>query len=73
MTDAVDQFIPDPDVCKEFHITPMTLWRWDRDEKLGFPPPIKIRNRNFRSRNALEAFKAKMLRFAIESRAEAAA
>jgi hypothetical protein len=65
-----DQFVPDPQVWREFNITEMTLHRWDNDEALGFPPKIKIRSRNFRSRAALEAFKAKMLRQAIVAKGE---
>ncbi len=64
----VDQLIPDPVVWKELGITPMTGWRYTHDPELDFPPPIKIRNRNFRSRLLLEAFKARMLRLAIETR-----
>lgn len=53
-----DYLVPDPQVQKEFSISAMTLWRWTQDQKLGFPPLIKIRTRNYRSRAALEAFKA---------------
>ena len=53
----VDQLVPDPIVWKEFGVTPLTLYRWTRDEALGFPPVIKINRKNFRSRRALEAFK----------------
>jgi hypothetical protein len=66
--DGVDELVPDPQVLKEFCITPMTLWRWDRDPELDFPPPIIIRKRKFRMRRLLEAFKARMLRLAIETR-----
>jgi hypothetical protein len=43
----------------------MAMWRWTHDQSLGFPPPIKIRNRNFRSRRALEDFKQNLLRKAL--------
>jgi hypothetical protein len=52
--------------------TPGSIWRWDRDPeliKLGWPPPIRIRSRKFRSRIALENFKRVMARRAIEQRA----
>jgi hypothetical protein len=65
-----DKFVPDPKVLCEFGITEMTLHRWDSDQALGFPPKIKIRNRNFRSRSALETFKATMLRRAIVAKSE---
>jgi hypothetical protein len=58
---APDSFVPDPQVCREFGITAMTLWRWTNDAALCFPPPIEIRKRNFRSRSALEEFKTRMI------------
>jgi predicted DNA-binding transcriptional regulator AlpA len=59
--DAPDQLVPDPQVWREFGISSMTGWRWTRDPTLGFPPPIKIRTRCFRSRRALEEFKRRMV------------
>jgi hypothetical protein len=64
--DTPDQLVPDPVVQKEFGILPMTLWRWDNDPRVGFPPRIKIGPRNYRSRRAIEEFKAKLLRKAVE-------
>jgi hypothetical protein len=71
--EPIDTLVPDPQVLKEFSITIMSLWRWDRDPALDFPPPIKIRNKNYRSRRQLEQFKARMLRLAIEARGGKAA
>ena len=70
-----DTFVPDPQVQKELGVTAMSIWRWDRDPeliKLGWPPPIRIRSRKFRSRIALENFKRVMARRAIEQRARSA-
>jgi hypothetical protein len=56
-----DELVPDPQVAREFSVTLMTLWRWDRDPKLaelGWEPPVKIRTRNYRRRRPLEKFKA---------------
>jgi hypothetical protein len=67
-----DRLVPDPLVQKEFGVTAMSIWRWDRDSeliRLGWPPPIRIRSRKFRSRIALEKFKRVMARRAIEQRA----
>ena len=69
-TPGHDTLVPDPQVQKEFGVTAMSIWRWDRDPeliKLGWPPPIRIRSRKFRSRIALENFKRVMARRAIES------
>jgi hypothetical protein len=68
--DEADTLVPDSRVRSEFgDITDMTLWRWTRDPELKFPPPIKIRRHNFRSRRALEEFKSRMLALAIRQRA----
>ena len=63
-----DELVPDPQVWRELGVTSMTGWRYTRDPKLGFPPPIKIRTRNFRSRRMLEEFKAALLRKALAER-----
>jgi hypothetical protein len=70
--DQPDVMVPDPQVCREFGITSMTLLRWTRDKHMDFPPPIKFsdrpNSRNYRSRVALEAFKQKMLKRATAIR-----
>ena len=74
-TPGHDALVPDPQVQKEFGVTAMSIWRWDRDPeliKLGWPPPIRIRSRKFRSRIALESFKRVMAQRAIEQRARSA-
>jgi len=63
-----DELVPDPEACREFSISSMTLWRWDHDIELDFPPPIVIRKRKFRIRRQLEEFKRRMLRNAIAQR-----
>ena len=61
---APDEFVPDPQVRSELNINPMRLHRWERDPGLNFPPKIKIRGHNFRSRKALEDFKQRMISMA---------
>lgn len=68
MSNASDELVPDPEVLREFHITAMTLWRWDRDPGLNFPPPIRIRKRKFRSRSGLDNFKQRLLQEAVDAR-----
>jgi len=63
--DPDDEFISDKTVIKEFDITKMTLWRWDRSAELDFPPAIYIERRKYRSRKMVEAFKQRLLRKAI--------
>lgn len=61
-TDTTDRLIPDPMVAKELGVSLMSLWRWTRDPKLDFPPPVKIRQRNYRSQRALDAWRARLVR-----------
>jgi hypothetical protein len=44
-TPSHDTLVPDPQVQKEFCVTAISIWRWDRDLeliKLGWPPPIRF-------------------------------
>jgi predicted DNA-binding transcriptional regulator AlpA len=68
-TEKPDTLVPDPEVWRELGVTSMTGWRYTRDPKLNFPPPIKIRNRNFRSRRMLEEFKRRLVQAALSERA----
>jgi hypothetical protein len=63
-----NELVPDKVVLAEFGICAMTIQRWTADPKLGFPPAIKIRERNFRSREQLEQFKARMVQAALDAR-----
>jgi hypothetical protein len=65
---VVDALVPDPQVAREFNVTLMTLWRWTNNPRLGFPPPVKIQNRNYRSRRKLEIFKLNLVNEAIRAR-----
>jgi hypothetical protein len=68
LPDNVPDEVPDPQVAREFNVTLMTLWRWDRDHRLaelGWEPPIKIRTRNYRRRRTLEKFKLALRNFGI--------
>jgi hypothetical protein len=73
-TPLPNQLVGDPVVAKEFGVSLMTLFRWSADPGLEFPPIVKIRGRNFRSRRQLEEFKENLIRKALmERRAEKAA
>lgn len=67
-TAAFDELVPDPQVCKELSISLMSVWRWDRNPELialGWPPPIYINKRKYRSRQQFEQFKR-----AVKTRAD---
>ena len=53
------KFLPARRVWERYGVTSMTLWRWLRDESIGFPQPVRIgRFRYFRIAE-LEAWEAK--------------
>ena len=62
---GVDELVPDPQVRREFGgVSEMCTWRWDRDPKmaaLGWPLPVRIGRRKYRSRKKIEACKANLL------------
>lgn len=43
-------------------VSNMTLWRWQRDESLGFPQPLVINGRRLWRLDALEAWEANQRR-----------
>jgi hypothetical protein len=69
---STDRLVSEPDVCAEFGISAMCAWRWDRDAKMiaqGWPAPIRLNRRKFRSRAALDAFKQNLVERAVRERA----
>ena len=38
----------------------MTIWRYERDPKLGFPKPLRIKRRKYWRVRDLEAFEARL-------------
>ena len=51
------RLLPDSQVRQRYGgISAMTLWRWDSDPALGFPKPVRINNRKYRSEDELDAF-----------------
>jgi hypothetical protein len=69
--EQVIELVPDPDVAKEFGTSLMSIWRWDQDPamaELGWPPPVKIRKRNHRVRQRIEAFKQTLIAKSIAER-----
>lgn len=54
-----------PNVAGEFNRNPRTIKRWIGDPKIGFPTPIRINNRLYVTRRALEDFKRRLLSAAL--------
>jgi len=56
-----DELVPDKQARKECgDVCRMTIYRWERDPELQFPPAILIRKRKYRSRILLEQFKTRL-------------
>jgi predicted DNA-binding transcriptional regulator AlpA len=51
-------YLPASAVRGRYGISDMSLWRWLRDEALGFPHPMRINGRRFWRLADLEAFEA---------------
>lgn len=44
-------------VCARFGgVTPMTIYRWERDERMGFPQPTYINGRKYYDDDELDEF-----------------
>ena len=50
------RYLPDPQVCRRYGVSAMTLWRWDHDPRINFPKPIRINRRKYRDEAELEAW-----------------
>ena len=55
----LSQLLPDRKVAERYGVCRRTLFRWDRNPTLGFPPPVRINNRKYRSVAELDAFDAR--------------
>ena len=65
-----EQLVPiTPDVAREFNRNARTVKRWIADPKIGFPTPIRINNRLYVARSALENFKQRLLSAALPGKA----
>ena len=51
-------FLTGPQVQARYQKSAVTMWRWVRDDALGFPAPIQINRRNFWRLSDLEAWEA---------------
>ena len=56
-----ETLIPDREVRRRLGVSTTTIWRWQQDESVGFPPAIYIRGRRFRDSEQLEAWRKKMV------------
>ena len=64
-----ETFVPvTPDVAREFKRNPRTIKRWIADPKIGFPTPVRLNNRLYVTRRALEEFKQRLIDAALSGK-----
>jgi hypothetical protein len=64
----IDQLVPDRLARAELGgVTAMTFYRRDSNPEAGWPPKIKMGNRNYRSRRALEEYKQRLMAEALKA------
>jgi predicted DNA-binding transcriptional regulator AlpA len=51
-------YLPAGHVRSRYGVSDMSLWRWLRDDALGFPQPIRINRRRFWRLSELKAWEA---------------
>jgi hypothetical protein len=59
VSQAGEELLPDPLVAKRYNVSTRTLPRWDADPGLGFPPPIRIKDRKYRRMSDLVKWERK--------------
>lgn len=57
-SNEVSTFLTGPQVQARYQKSHVSIWRWMKDEALGFPAPIKINRLNYWKLADLEAWEA---------------
>ena len=60
MSDTIDDYLTGPDLDRRYKRSSQTRWRWSKDPELGFPKPIKIKNRLLYRRAEIERWERSM-------------
>ena len=60
-TQPKPKYISAKDVMNRFGVSVMTLWRWERDESLGFPAPVRIGRTKFYIAEEVDAWEAALV------------
>ena len=55
---AQARLVPDAEVAARYNVHAATLYNWDHNPAMGFPKPVRIRGRKYRSLSELDAFDA---------------
>ena len=54
MSDDNVEYLTGPDLDRRYKRSSQTRWRWSKDPQLGFPKPIRIKNRLLYRRSEIE-------------------
>lgn len=60
MSETADEYLTGRDVDRRYKRSSQTRWRWSKDPELGFPKPLKIKNRLLYRRSEIEEFEHRM-------------
>jgi predicted DNA-binding transcriptional regulator AlpA len=60
MLETNDDYLTGADIDRRYKRSAQTRWRWSKDPELGFPKPMKIKNRLLYRRSEIEAFERRM-------------
>jgi predicted DNA-binding transcriptional regulator AlpA len=60
MSDDNVEFLTGPDLDRRYKRSSQTRWRWSKDPELGFPLPIRIKNRLLYRRSDVEEWERRM-------------
>jgi predicted DNA-binding transcriptional regulator AlpA len=53
MAKIESEWLPGAKLADFLSVSAMAIWRWERDEKLGFPRPTIIHGRKYWNRNEI--------------------
>ena len=53
------RYVPDKKICERYDITRVTLHRWRKNPRLGFPAPLVINGQNYNLEHELDAWDAR--------------
>ena len=66
MLETNDDYLTGADIDRRYKRSSQTRWRWSKDPELGFPKPMKIKNRLLYRRSEIEAFERRMAAASLE-------
>jgi predicted DNA-binding transcriptional regulator AlpA len=69
MITVESEWLTGPQVQRYFNVSSMAIWRWMRDQHLGFPSPTKIRSRNYWRLSDIRDFEKRVLAGALKGNA----